>query len=258
MEESQQAAPEAQPSLSEHEQAMVDRVDQHEASVEDSMRSDEERMLAGKYKSVEELEKAYEHLQTKLGQQDKPDGEDAKEEAPAPEEAASKDEAQEITAKAGFDFQALESEYSQNGGLTADTYNKLAEAGIPSNVVDAYIAGQEALVQNTVNRMYDIAGGEQEYAGMMQWAQDTLSEAEISAFNDSLTSEAATELAIRGLHARYANEKGPNLIRGGANTSPSGGFESKQQMMAEMAKPQYRSDPAFRAEVQRRVALSNF
>jgi hypothetical protein len=255
MDESQSQVQEQQTqTLSEHEQAMVDRVDAHEQSVDESMQSDEQRMLAGKYKSVEELEKAYEHLQSKLGQRD----DAAESEVTEEPQAASREDAQEVTAKAGFDFQALEGEYNENGGLSAETYKSLEEAGIPQNIVDAYIAGQEALVQNTVSKMHNLVGGESEYNEMMQWAQDTLSAEDINAFNSSLTSDAATELAIRGLYSRYQGEKGPNLIRGNSNAAPTGGFQSKQEMMAEMANPRYRKDPAFRAEVQRRVALSKF
>lgn len=243
--------------LSEHDQAMVDKVDQHEEAVQDTLKTDEERMLAGKYKSVEELEKAYEHLQTKLG---KPE-ENEVTETETPEETpteASREDAEELVSNTGIDYSALEDEYAELGGLSEETYAQLEAAGIPQTMVDAYIAGQEAVTQNTINRMYDITGGEAEYKEMVQWAEDNLSESQINAFNESLTSEAQTEFAIQGLYAQYKADQGPNLVKGNVSNSSTRGFASKQEMMAEMANPQYKRDPAFRAEVQRRVALSNF
>ena len=217
--------------LSEHDQAMVDKIDNHESEVGDSLKTDQERMLAGKYNSVEELEKAYEHLQSKLGKT---------------EETA---ETEEVTE---------ESEYAELGTLSEDTYKSLADAGIPETMVNAYIAGQEAITQNTIGAMHEIAGGEQGYNDMINWAQDTLSEGDIEAFNESLTNSNTSNFAINGLYARYSAEKGPTLVKGSTTNTPAGGFSSKQEMVSEMASPQYKRDPAFRAEIQRRVAISNF
>jgi hypothetical protein len=241
--------------LNEHDQAMVDKVDNHVEGVEDSLKTDEDRMLAGKYKNVEDLEKAYEHLQSKLG-----NTEENTENTTDAEETTSKprEEAQELASEAGIDYVAMESEYQENGQLSDNTYAALAEAGIPETMVDAYIAGQEALTNTTISSMHDIAGGESSYNDMIGWAQDTLSESEIDAFNSSLINENTSQFAISGLYARYSAEKGPNLVKGTTTNTPSGGFASTQEMMTEMAKPQYKKDPAFRAEVQRRVAVSNF
>lgn len=239
-----------------HDQAMIDKVDANEAKTEGSMQTDQEVMLAGKYKTVEELEKAYEHLQSKMG---KPEGEEeAPEEPTADTESTTRDEAQQVASDSGVDYTALENEYQENGALSEDTYKALEAAGIPQNMVDSYIAGQEALTQATISNMYNIVGGEAEYTDMVQWAQDTLSESEVGAFNASLTNNQTTEFAIQGLHARYAAEKGPNLVRGATTNSSTSGFGSKAEMMTAMANPQYARDPAFRANVQRRVALSSF
>jgi len=113
-------------------------------------------------------------------------------------------------------------------------------------------------MQTTVNKMYDIVGGESEYQSMIEWARDNLGENEIEAFNSSLVNESTSEFAIQGLAARYNAEKGPNLVKGGQNVSRTGGYVSKAEMMTDMANPQYQRDPAYRAEVQRRVAISNF
>ena len=238
---------------SQHDQAMIDKVDAKAAETEGSMQTDQEVMLAGKYKTVEELEKAYEHLQSKLGSTE---AEEVSEEDTGSEPG--KEEAESIATEAGIDYLALEGEYQESGALSEDTYKSLEEAGIPPSMVDAYIAGQEAISKTTINNMYDIVGGEQEYTDMIDWARDTLGESEVEAFNSSLISEATSSFAIQGLAARYKAERGPNLLRGSESTTRTGGYASKAEMTNEMANPKYQRDPAYRAEVQRRVALSNF
>ena len=236
-----------------HDQAMIDKVDANDAKTEGALQTDQEKMLAGKYKTVEELEKAYEHLQSKLGS---PEEEEVSEEDTEAEPG--KEEAESIATEAGIDYSALEGEYQENGALSEETYEALAEAGIPANMVDAYIAGQEAISQSTIQNMYQIVGGEQEYTEMIDWAKDNLAESEVEAFNSSLINESTSAFAIQGLAARFKAEKGPNLLRGSESTTRTGGYASKAEMMNEMANSQYQRDPAYRAEVQRRVALSDF
>ena len=238
-----------------HHQAMIDKVDANAAQTEGELQTDQEKMLAGKYKTVEELEKAYEHLQSKLGSPEEDSTEEVEE---VPQVEAGKEEAESIAAEAGIDYTALEGEYQENGALSEETYEALADVGIPANMVDAYIAGQEAISQSTIQNMYEIVGGEQEYTEMIDWARDTLAESEVEAFNSSLINESTSAFAIQGLAARFKAEKGPNLLRGSESTTRTGGYASKAEMMNEMANSQYQRDPAFRAEVQRRVALSDF
>lgn len=237
-----------------HDADMIAKVDASAQATEDSLKTDEERMLAGKYNSVEELEKAYLEAQKKISTPEE-DTESQGEEEEAPQET---DEAKEAVENAGLDFTAFDNEYQETGQLSDDTFNALEEAGIPRNMAEAYIAGQEAIAQNTITTLQDSVGGEAEYNSMLEWAEESLPEVEIAAFNNSLTDLESTQFAINGLYARYSAEKGPNLIKGNQNTSQSGGYASKQEMMLDMVNPKYGRDPAFRASVQRRVALSSF
>lgn len=246
------------PTLSEHDQAMIDKVNANDVNTTESMKTDEEVMLAGKYKSVEELEKAYEELQSRMGkvESETPPVEEAV--TTENEEATSKEDAQAAAADKGIDYSLLETEYRDTGALSSDTYKSLEDSGIPRSMVDAYISGQEALTQTAVSDMQALAGGEAQYNDMMEWAMDTLTPAEIDSFNGSLATPSHTEFAIKGLHARYAANKEPSFLKGTTQGSVSGGFVSKHEMMAEMSSPRYAKDPAFRAEVQRRVALSKY
>ncbi len=242
-----------------HDAEMVAKVDAAAQETEESLQTDQERMLAGKYKSVEELEKAYKHLQDKLaGKQDTPEDVEAATDGVTEDSSVEQDAAKELTESKGIDYASLEGEYADSGALSEETYKSLSDSGIPKNLVDAYIAGQEALTASAVTRMHSVVGGEAEYNSMIQWAGEALSESEQEAFNSSLTSEDASNFAIQGLFARYAAQRGPSLLRGDAGSAKQGGYASKAEMMHEMSNPKYSQDPAFRASVQRRVALSSF
>ena len=52
--------------------------------------------------------------------------------------------------------------------------------------------------------------------------------------------------------------EGKPLVHGGSTTSTTGGFGSRAQMIAAMQDSKYQSDPAYRAEVEAKVAASRF
>lgn len=236
-----------------HNQEMINRAEANDARAEDAIKTDEERLLAGKYKSVEDLEKAYSELQSKLGQR--------QEETEAqPEEAPSQEEAKETVEQAGLNFDAMYEEYSTNNGLSQATYDSLAKAGISKEVVDNYIAGQEAIQQSAIDSIVNEVGGTQSYQDMVEWAASNLTEAEQNAFNNSLNDEASARFAVQGLYARFRTAN-PSLIGGnrtGGQNVNRGGYATKSEMMKDMSSREYKMDSTFRAEVQRKVALSNF
>lgn len=259
MEQINQSESESQaPTLSEHDQAMIDKVDANDVNTTESMKTDEEVMLAGKYKSVEELEKAYEELQSRMGKEESatPPVEDTV--VKETEGLTSKEDAEVIAADKGIDYSALQTEYDEKGNLSEETYKSLEASGIPKDMVDSYISGHEAMRQQSINTMQNVVGGEAEYGDMMTWASESLTPQEIASYNQSIEDPSLTEFAIKGLHARYSADKGPSFLKGTTQGSVSGGFVSKHEMMAEMSSPRYAKDPAFRAEVQRRVALSKY
>lgn len=256
-----------QPNLSEHEQAMVAKVDENEQKTQELMKPDrdiepsaeekQEDLYAGKYKSVEEMEKAYKELESKLGNNNE-EGQVQNKEAEAGEPQTT-EEAKELTEAQGFDYSKLETEFNDNGSLSEGTYQALADKGIPKETVDNYIAGQQAIVTQAQTQLQAIAGGEDGYNQMIVWASENLSEGEKNAFNTSLSDTNQAEFAIKGLYAQYKSTLGPNLVKPG-ETAPQGtrGYQSKAEMTADMHNPKYKSDPAFRAMVSRKIAQANF
>ena len=65
--------------------------------------------------------------------------------------------------------------------------------------------------------------------------------------------------AAKSLMARYRaeNSRGPDRIIEGKRGSADVGFASKAEMVAAMQDPRYAKDPAYRAQVIRRIGNTN-
>ncbi len=215
--------------------------------------------LPEKFNSVEDLAKSYSELEKKLG-------EPKTEEAPQPKQEDPKQEADleianKAAASAGLNVQDLQSEFDNTGELKAESYQALDKAGIPKEYVDQFIAGQLAMRENLVSDVKGVAGGEDGYAEMMQWASNNLSEAEKNAYNNSVNNSdvEAIKLAVNGLKARYESSNGiePNLTQGKASPSSQGGYRSWAEVTQAMNDPRYTKDEAYQADVQNKLKNSN-
>ncbi len=234
----------------EHVKEMLEKV---EGSQQDPERPE---WLPQKFKSPEDMAKAYSQLESKLGQGQQE--QDQEEVETTGEETAS--DVAELLDDKGLDFDVFQQEYDENGELSDDAYAALEEAGFPRSVVDTWIQGQDALASQMTGEMYDIVGGQEDYNNMVSWAADTLPESEIDAFNATMTSQNPDmiRLAIQGLNARYRSEAEPSLLQGGTGTVSSGGrFESNAELTAAMSDPRYSKDPAYRQQVADKLARSS-
>lgn len=171
-----------------------------------------------------------------------------------------KDPAEQAATAAGLDYAAINAEFTEKGALSDATYEAIAKAGFPREVVDAHIAGQQALVNERLNEGYNVVGGQQNYSTMVQWAAANMGPAEIETFNKSVTgSPAEMKQAILGLKAAYEASLGsePKLVSG--QRTPQAGsetpFASRAEVTAAMKDARYANDPAYRAQVMRRIDL---
>ena len=241
-------------------------------------------LLAGKYKSVEDLEKAYKELQAKLsrGESVAPEAED--DSSADDSEAEAKDEEDDKPAgdarelygdliggkfdEAGIDFQDMNVRWQQTGTLESGDYDQLAEAGFNRDMVDAYLSGLQykaaqdtALTVKEVSSIKESLGGEAEYNKMIQWAGENLSSEEVEGFNQIINTQpmASVKMAISGLHARYSASEGrePKLIGGRAPKGNTDKFESTAQLVAAMSDPRYSNDPAYQRKVQEKLSRSS-
>jgi len=232
-------------------------------------------LLAGKYKSVQDLEQAYKELQAKLsrGETIEPEGSD-EEEAEEPESPAGT--AREIYGdviggkldEAGIDFGDMNTRWQQSGTLESEDYDQLAEAGFSRDMVDAYLSGLQykasqdtALTTKEVTSIKASLGGEAEYNKMIEWAGSNLSPDEVEGFNQIINTQpmSAVKMAISGLHARYTAAEGrePKLIGGRAPKGSTDKFESTAQLVEAMSDPRYSKDSAYQRKVQEKLSRSS-
>ena len=232
---------------------------------------DEDARFAGKYKSAEELEKAYLELQRKLGEPPA-DEDEGEEEAPAEgeEEASEEEEEEEGDAEEWTVGEALAaaSREFEEGGISEETLDSLAQLDSRTLVETwaEYISSQKEQVaqaqlnQEQTTQIYQAVGGQEAYAEMVGWAAENLAPEEIAAYDAVVNGGDynATYWAVQGLRSRYAENVGVEgrVYSGARAPKPADGFRSQAELARAISDPRYREDPAYRIDVQEKLSRS--
>ena len=228
----------------------------------------EEKLLAGKYKSQDELEKAYLELQRKQSQ--------------PPEQREEVSESQPQTAKeiygdfvgskleeSGVDYNNMNERWQKNGKLEDADYEQLQGAGFTREMVESYLDGLQYRAtkdnQLSVQQATDLQneyGGAERYRQMTEWAAQNFTETERAAYDKAMKSTDIdyVRLAVDGLQARYmaATDQEPRLIGGRSSRGSSNDvFESNAQLVEAMNDPRYSRDSAYRKKVADKLGRSN-
>jgi len=195
---------------------------------------DTSNLILGKFTSQTDLEQAYQNLEQRLGQG-------------APGLTDSLTQASEY--------------YGENGELSDEHYEALSSVGIDRSIVDSYISGQNAQTAQETLSYYNTVGGEENYTQMTEWMQDSLQDTEIDAYNRVIGSGSDDEVRVlmSGMYARYQAASGTNYNQVQGKTTPEAppGFESRGQVMEMLNDPRYEYDAAYRAEFERKLALTS-
>lgn len=203
--------------------------------------------LDDKFKSPEDLAKAYNELQKK--QSTKSEKAEENTEEPAPSSKTS-----EVVSKASEDF-------AQNGELSDKSFVELEKAGISRDMVEAYIRGQESIATSQAMDIQGEVGGNANYNAMADWAADNLSDSDLDGFNSIVENGSVDQakMAVKGLYSQFISAGGnpPELSQGGTSGSSVKPFGSAAQVTEAMRDPRYSTDPAFRDNVEKRLAVSN-
>ena len=242
---------EPQPENQEHVQEMLDK--ERQAGSEDRP-----EWLPEKFKTPEEMAKAYSQLEGKLGQSN----EETEEAFEGTEYTGSEsaNEVSDLLDSKGLDFDVFAQEYAETGELSDDAYAALEQAGFSESMVDSWINGQDALAAQMTADMQSIVGGGETYTDMVTWASNNLPASEVEAYNATMDSQDPDmiKFAVQGLFARYRSEAEPTLMQGGSGAVSSGGrFESTAELTAAMGDPRYAKDPAYRQAVADKLAKSS-
>ncbi|WP_444957597.1 capsid assembly protein [Microbulbifer sp. ZKSA002] len=113
----------------------------------------------------------------------------------------------------------------------------------------------------TTGEIFKAVGGEDKYSQLTDWASENLPEGEVKAFNDVMASgnQEGMLFAVRALQAIHQNTMDQEpVLNFGNNTKGMSGYRSQAELNQAIADPRYYSDPAYREEVEHRVALSTF
>ena len=192
--------------------------EQDSLAVAESLEGGEQPLLAGKFKDPQALEQAYVELQKKLGE-------------PRDEVQSTEDES-ESTAAAEEEETSSESE-----------------------------ADVETLSEAQAQELMDMVGGDKAYQSMLSWAGDNFSKEEVEMYDGVMESgnPNAIFFAVQALQSRYNDSVGSDgqLLtgRGAQNTDDS--FKSQAELVAAMSDPRYDRDPAYRADLMRRLENSD-
>ena len=274
------------------EDALIDEAnearDAENLEVGEKMMAEQENLLAGKYKTTEDLEKAYTELEKKLGEKPETTEETTEEAEPEYElytedGAVNYDTANELYGEqVGEIFKSNEidpfkmNEYfiENNGTLNDEMYDTLGKAGLSKTLVDSYLEGvrQKAgyetanaaeaapvLNDQEISEVKAIAGGEKGYDELMSWASDNMSDADAANFDEVVETgnKAAVTFAVKALMGQYEDAVGrdSNLITGKKSTTET--YRSMAEVVRDMNNPLYDNDESYRDDVRRKLEASN-
>lgn len=185
-------------------------------------------------------------------------GDDTKDKGEADKAAATAVE------QAGLDFASLETQIVESGDIGEDEYKALASIGIPEDIVKEYIANIKMRATDQVEEVIDAFGGDENLAKVRAWAHDNYTEAELLDIDKSLSDPNRYKATVDMLRQRAGvipgnvgePAKAPNAFGGGDDGVK--GYASDAEMQVDIRNPKYKTDPAFRQEVTRRVAASQW
>ena len=222
--------------------------EQDSLQVGEAIQQEQEGLLAGKYRTAEELEKAYGELERKLGEKGNQDSETTNEtevqesnEVSQKEKETSEDSQDLYLDDGNVNYDSVNREYGEqlgeifknsevdpwaiskhfhdnNGEITEDMYGQLESAGLARQTVDAYLDGRRAesgyansdLTDRQIDSVRNSVGGQAEYDKIVGWAGQNLSKDEIQSFDELIGTGnvGAIQLAVSGLKAQYETANG--------------------------------------------------
>ena len=237
--------------------------EQDSLAVGEQMQEAQDNLLAGKYQNAQELEQGYLELQKKLGQdeeyeEEEEDGEEYEE----GDEEYEDDEGEEY--ESVLDELWDESQDDEDDEYSEDLLERISEMD-PQDLAMEYIDYRQSVEDRDfsdeeISDLYTAAGGQEQYANLIDWAQNNLSQQETEMFDAVMDqgNALAAFFAIRALAFTYENAVGVDgdLVQGKAPRSSGSQFRSQAEVVAAMADPRYETDPAYRNDIMRKLERS--
>ena len=245
--------------------------EQDSLQVGEAMIEEQENLLAGKYKAAQELEKAYVELQKKFGNKGSGDS----------SEAGDSQDSEQVESKEGGEKEKEVKEDTESNGIldtlweeanSEESYSKESIEALnklrPAELADMHLRYRQQVEQSKpqmteqhVKELKNVAGGEEKYGEMLQWATNNLSKQEVDMFDTVMErgDPLAAFFAVRSLSYRYRDAIGYDgkMVTGTAPRSDGDQFQSQAEVVQAMSDPRYDRDPAFRQKVMKKLERSN-
>ena len=230
--------------------------------VGEKLAEQQEQMLAGKFKTAEDLEQGYIELQKKLGE--------PKEEQAEPEQPEAKEEEKPEEEEEKVDTAFLDTlwEESQSEKFTKETLSKLEEMK-PQDIAQMYLDYRseakepqaQSFTEENITDLKGVAGGDEGYTEMMGWAKSNLKKAEVDMYDQVMDqgNPLAAFFAVQALKYRFDDAKGVDgeMLQGKAPKSTADTFKSQAQVVKAMSDDRYEKDPAYRQAIYDKLERSN-
>lgn len=214
-------------------------------AIGESLQQEQQNLLAGKYKSAEELERGYLELQKRMGEGQ-------------PNQQATSDVSDQLA-------KAYES-YTSDKNFDASAFENVSK----EDLIKAFFENSEEvpqaeggegpdLTQDQVDGMMNSVGGKEQYQQIMNWAVQNLPKSDIEAF-DAIVESAnpfQINMAVEAMAKRYTDANGQEgqTIQG-RSAKMTDSYRSQAEMIRDMNDPRYDSDPAYRNDVMTKLANS--
>ena len=222
-------------------------------AVGEQMEQEQNQLLAGKYESAEELERAYVELQQRFSSNES-----------APEDTEYESEEDEEP-----DVDLMEALWQQSQDeFDPATLEALAEAD-PLDVAQAYLdlraqgveGGDRELDQGEINSLYDMVGGQEQYTEMLQWAANNCEQDMIDAYDAVMQrgDPASCFFAVQAMAFRMAEMEGwqpQDFLSGNSAVQTADVFRSQAEVVEAMSDPRYDRDPAYRQDIMNKLERS--
>jgi hypothetical protein len=281
-------APELQDMLAPGQEDMIDgfleELEEEQAQLNTPAPAAEESLLAGKFKSTEELERAYLEAQKLISSRGQQPPEPAADEPAFTPDQYTPELGKQLygdtvaTAIEAAQINPLEMAEKVYAGQDVSSYVDalVNQGGLPREVVETYLQGvkpaaapaqqpSSGLTDADVAELKGLVGGDEQFQQLSQWAMSNLEPQELADYNAAIDSgnKAAARFALKQLQVRASSGGGePKLISGGGAVKTDV-FESDQQAVDARSKRDangrflYETDPKYRQWYDKTLSRSN-
>ncbi len=153
-------------------------------------------------------------------------------------------------------FAKYTAELSEKGDLSEESIKEItSNFKIPESVVKEYVEMakqvRETKVREAVSELHKVAGGEESYKAMLEWARTGLSKEEQKAFDKQLDSGLENaRMAVEWLQGKYSKVNAKPVHLEGKPRTGLTGYKSKEAWLKDLQDRRYRYDAEYRAKVE--------